>query len=146
LGVEMVVDGALIEHDPGECDGMSFDEYVKRFPIRRPWGADPDAVIFPGGETHAMFRARVGATIDRLCVAHAGATIVVVCHGGVIDGAIRHLMTVPSFGAFDLEIVNTSITELVFRDPQWALLRFNDAAHLHDVEPIPPEARAVEQS
>jgi broad specificity phosphatase PhoE len=59
--------------------------------------------------------------------------VVVVCHGGVIDVAIRHLLSIPLVGTFELHTLNTSITELAFRDPRWALLRYNDAAHLEGV-------------
>jgi 2,3-bisphosphoglycerate-dependent phosphoglycerate mutase len=137
LGVEMVLDERLIEHAPGECDGMTFDDYVRCHPMRSAWGSEPDAEIFPGGETHGMFRARVSESIGALCAKHAGGTIVVVCHGGVIDAAMRHLLGLPVFGAFELNIVNTSITEVVRREERWALLRFNDAAHLEGVAMAP---------
>ena len=68
---------------------------------------------------------------------HAGRTIVIVCHGGVIDAALRQMLRSPMTGSFELFTTNTSLTEFVTatREP-WRLVRYNDAAHL---EGLPTE-------
>ncbi len=95
--------------------------------------------------------ARVTAVIDRLVDRHAGGTVVVACHGGVIvQSMIRFLCLDPGVTAprawFSPE--NTSVTE--FRRGafphapdrggllDWELVRFNDHAHLaHDPGLLP---------
>jgi broad specificity phosphatase PhoE len=59
-------------------------------------GAGPVRQHLPGGETIALFHYRIGAAIRSLVDSHADATILVVCHGGVIDrrGAARVASTV----------------------------------------------------
>jgi probable phosphoglycerate mutase len=127
----LVVDPALGEHDPGpECDGMSFQDFIDRYGMP-DWESDPYAVTFPGGETLADFHHRVGRAIHQLAMAHDGQTVVVVCHGGVIDATFRSLLHLPSTGGFDLRTVNTSLTEFLrLRPGHWQLVRYNDAAHL----------------
>ncbi len=121
------------EHDPGpELDGMSFDDYVVRFGT--PDWEDPDTEIFPGGETTTVFHRRVDAALTRLLADDAGRTVVVVCHGGVIDAVFRRLVGAPGVGVFDLYTLNTSITELVVTAGRWKLDRYNDAAHLAGLE------------
>lgn len=125
-----VLDG-FGEHDPGEvCDGMTFDEFVDRYG-QRDWESDPYSVGFPGGETLAAFHLRIGETIADTVRRYEGKSIVVFCHGGVVDAALRQAMRAPSIGNFDIWTLNTSITELqLFKPGRWRVLRYNDHAHL----------------
>jgi broad specificity phosphatase PhoE len=125
------VEPALGEHDPGDTvDGMRFADFIAAHPDWS-WGADPYADGFPGGETIAGFHLRVGTAVSRIVREHAGSTIVIVCHGGVIDAVLRQLMRAPMTGSFELFATNTSLTEFVTatRDG-WRMVRYNDAAHL----------------
>jgi probable phosphoglycerate mutase len=128
------------EHDPGpDLDGMTFDAYVERFG-RPDWGGDPHHEVFPGGETIAAFHLRVGAALAETLIEHHGESIVVSCHGGVVDAIFRQLLRMAPTGLFDLWTTNTSLTEFVLdapapghadgRDPRWRLVRYNDHAHL----------------
>ena len=130
--VAVEVDAGFGEHDPGpEIDGMTFGAYVERFG-QPDWAGDPHIDVFPGGETTAEFHLRVGQALSRSIRTHAGRTIVVSCHGGVVDAAFRHLLRTAPTGAFELQTLNTAITE--FRrtgSGAWRLMRYNDAAHLH---------------
>lgn len=139
LGLDVVVEPGFGEHDPGpDCDGISFQEFVDRFGMP-DWESDPHAVTFPGGETIAEFDLRVGATFSRTVRDHQGGTIVVVCHGGVIDGLVRTALRAPRTGAFELHTKNTSLTEIVqVRPDRWRLIRYNDAAHLAGLPPESP--------
>lgn len=131
-GMGVDIDAGFGEHDPGpDIDGMSFVGYVERFGSP-DWNGDPHHEVFPGGETIAEFHLRVGAAISRTVREHAGRTIVVACHGGVVDAAFRLLLRAVPTGSFELQTLNTSITE--FRQAPsgtWQLIRYNDAAHLN---------------
>lgn len=137
LGVEEVrVEEGFGEHDPGpECDGLTFDEFVDRYGTP-DWESDPFATTFPGGETLAAFHHRVGTTLHAVLGRHPGATVVVVCHGGVIDTVVRTALHTAASGSFELHTVNASLTELVrIRPGRWRLIRYNDAAHLAEPSP-----------
>lgn len=132
---EPLVDAGFGEHDPGpECDGMTYDEFVNRNPESARWwdAEDPYIASFPGGETMAAFHFRVGNAVRRVLDEHEGRTVVVACHGGVVDAVLRLALRAPSMGGFWLHTLNTSITELVHTaDRQrWRLVRYNDHAHL----------------
>lgn len=140
-GMEINIDAGFGEHDPGpECDGLTFDEFVRRHG-RPDWGDDPNAEFFPGGETIAAFHARVGAALDALTRKHAGQTVVVSCHGGVVDAVLRRTLGTPPTGKFEIHTKNCSLTELIeIRSGHWALLRYNDFAHLRGL----PAATIIE--
>jgi len=80
------------EHDPGPvCDGMTFDDFVAQYG-RPDFNGDPDAVVFPGGETMSQFHARVIGAFQELERDYRGKTVMVTCHGGTIDGVLRHCL------------------------------------------------------
>jgi probable phosphoglycerate mutase len=126
------VDADFGEHDPGPvCDGLTFEDFVERFGMP-DWESDPHAVTFPEGESIAAFHLRVGNALHRTVARHEGRTVMVVCHGGVIDAIVRTALRTPPTGGFELHTLNTSITELIrVRPGRWRLQRYNDAAHLH---------------
>lgn len=119
------------EHDPGpQCDGMSYKDFIDMYGMP-DWETDPHAITFPGGETVAEFHLRVGAALAQTVRSHEGATIVVCCHGGVIDAILRTALRAPTTGFFEVHTLNTSITEVQhLRAGRWKLVRYNDAAHL----------------
>lgn len=139
---EIEIDDGFGEHDPGpEIDGMTFQQYVDRFGSP-DWDGDPHHDVFPGGETTAEFHLRVGAAISRTVRAYAGRTIVVACHGGVVNVAFRHLLNMSDTGNFELTTLNASITEFrtTLTPGRWRLVRYNDAAHLHGLPTATPRS------
>lgn len=128
-------DRELCELEPGECDGLSWDDYQDRWGI--DMRADPYAALSPGGESVADFLLRVGRALHRVATDHAGSTVVVACHGGVVDGSLICFLGLPlqRAGDLDLRTSNAAVTEWVVEaDPgrplRWALRRYNDTAHL----------------
>ena len=128
---EVHVDAGFGEHDPGpDCDGLTFEEFIERHGMP-DWEADPHAVTFPGGETIAELHHRVGMALRDVVARHPGETIVVCCHGGVVNAVLRIALRAPAVGDFELFTTNASLTELALVRPgRWRLLRYNDAAHL----------------
>jgi probable phosphoglycerate mutase len=139
-GLAVDIDPGFGEHDPGpEIDGMTFPAYVERFGT--PDWSDPDLDVFPGGETIAAFHERVGTALARAFETHRGSSIVVACHGGVVDATFRLLLRTASTGAFQLHTLNTSITQFTsVAAGEWGLGRYNDAAHLHGLPAETPRS------
>jgi 2,3-bisphosphoglycerate-dependent phosphoglycerate mutase len=131
------------EHFPGPvCDGMTYEDYVDQFG-GESWEANPYERGFPGGETLAVFQHRIATAIASIAAEHKDKTVVVVCHGGVIDRAVRLLLHSPPNGLFEISTVNTSITEFLnVRDNTWRLIRYNDAAHLAGLPKATPKVVA----
>jgi 2,3-bisphosphoglycerate-dependent phosphoglycerate mutase len=134
----VVQDCAFCELHPGECDGMTWEQFggVYGDPDMR---ANPYTPLSPGGESLAEFQLRAGRALTQVVRDHPGLTVVLVCHGGVIGASMATFLDLPAFGRLvDLQIDNTSITEwLVPVDGQdrSGLVRFNDVAHLAELTP-----------
>jgi 2,3-bisphosphoglycerate-dependent phosphoglycerate mutase len=140
-------DPDLEEVRPGDAEGMTWDQYFAFYGAVEGW--DPAVPFAPNGEAWAHFAARVSATLDRLATTHAGRTILVVAHGGVTDASVFHFFGLDPYvrAPIDFESANTSITEWELRSfpvepsagiiappvERWRLVRYNDAAHLHEL-------------
>lgn len=134
-GRDVLVDPDLGEHDPGpDCDGLTYVEFEQKFG-NPDWENDPYGITFPGGETIAQFQLRIGTAVRRLIDDHQDATVVVFCHGGVIDTVLRQALRTFGTGSFEIHTKNTSITEVeLVRTGRWRLIRYNDVAHLVGLE------------
>ncbi|MBW2282284.1 MAG: histidine phosphatase family protein [Deltaproteobacteria bacterium] len=134
--LEAARDCDLCELHPGECDGLVWADYRERYGF--DMRAEPERPMSPGGESLASFQARVEARLERVLREHAGQTVVIVAHGGVVSAVslslMAHGMHLPR--PFRMRTENTSITEWLHDadvqrgDPAWLLVRYNDAAHL----------------
>ncbi len=125
------IDGDLEEHRPGEADGLPFAEFGDVYE-HFDFADQPFRPMAPGAESLAGFHQRAGAAIHQLLEKTAGSTSLVACHGGVVDVAMRSLLSIGLRPTFDLHTLNTSLTEFK-RDAgskRWTLVRYNDSAHL----------------
>lgn len=122
----------LCERHPGEADGIGWEELEQRY-----WSDGKRTlydVLSPGGESWAAFLVRAGAALRGIAREHEGRTVVVVCHGGVVEASFRAFGNLPVEPPFRLRVDHTSLTEWRLRtdEPRWQLFRFNDAVHLLD--------------
>ncbi|CAN5416017.1 hypothetical protein BH10ACT1_BH10ACT1_42890 [soil metagenome] len=132
-------DCELCELHPGECDGLTWPEWQER------WGFDPFAdreqPLSPDGESFLSFARRVIKALDALIEQHAGQSIALVVHGGVVWTTMMHLLGFDeesvSLGQLRFDPANTSLTEWHRNDDTgaWFLDRYNDAAHLEGLAP-----------
>ncbi len=128
-GLEVGVDCDLCEMHPGECDGMTWQEFARLYPTP-DFAADPDRALSPGGESWSGFQRRVDVSLRSLADRHQGETVVAACHGGVVNASLAVFLGADDAIRLDLRTRNTSITEWEREDGRWRLLRYNDSAHL----------------
>ena len=95
----------------GEADGMRLDVFAATYGVP-DYEREPYRPLAPGGESWAQFMLRVGTTLHRIAEEYDGKTVVIVCHGGVIDGSMICLfgLNTHALPAADLHTHNTSIT------------------------------------
>jgi 2,3-bisphosphoglycerate-dependent phosphoglycerate mutase len=135
-GLEHRTDCGLCELHPGEADGLTWLEFGRLYPVP-DFTTDPDRPLSPGGESWSSFLRRVEPNLVALADRHGGETVVVACHGGVVNASLVSFLGLSHDGTrLDLRTVNTSITEWEREDGSWRLLRYNDSAHLAKVSAL----------
>jgi probable phosphoglycerate mutase len=125
------LDPALRERGFGLFQGMTFEEVDGRWPDQaiRWRRRDPD--FGPaGGERLIDFHARCVAAVWRLAEAHAGQTIVVVAHGGVMDSLYRAAVAVDVAAARTWKLDNAAVNRLLWSPQGLSMVGWNDRSHL----------------
>jgi len=139
----LLLDDEIQELRPGLADGMTEEEYDKKYGFP-DFTNNPFQVVAPEGENWGQFMLRVGTALDRIIREHEGKTIVLFCHGGIIDGSFLFFfrmssLSVPPAGFYTR---NTSITHwhrVTWKrrndqeSTRWRLINYNDAVHLYDI-------------
>jgi probable phosphoglycerate mutase len=89
--IDPLVDIRLRERHFGIFQGHTLEDIAARWPVEfAAWRErNPDWVI-PEGESARQFIERVLEVLDEITHRHAGGTVAVVAHGGVLDVAYRY--------------------------------------------------------
>ena len=104
-------------------------EYVETYGAP-DWDLEPDALTAPGGESLLGFYERCREAIERTVAQHPKELVVIVCHGGFIEQAMKIYQGVGPQVRLRPRIENCSMTEIEFREEWRRLLRYNDRAPL----------------
>jgi probable phosphoglycerate mutase len=99
----------------------------------------------PDGESVRQFHARVLAAVRGLADAHAGKTLLLVTHGGVLDMLWRTVHGHSLNGPRECAIPNTGINRLRWRAGTLDIVRWGDDAHLAGLPEQPQTAPPAER-
>lgn len=96
----------------------------------------------PAGENWVEFNLRATSALHRLMQEYAGKTIVLVCHGGIVQASFTYFfgMTIHQLQRTDIDTDFTAIThwQVFAREEGWQpnflLERYNDRPHLDGVD------------
>lgn len=126
-------DARLRERHYGHFQGMTFDEAEARHPehFRRFRGRDPHFALPDQGESLVGLAARVHAALEDIAGRHAGESVVVVTHGGVLDIVHRLATGQPLETARDFAIPNAALNWIEHSAGSWRLIAWADESHLH---------------
>jgi broad specificity phosphatase PhoE len=89
-GMEPRVDDGLREIHCGVFEGLGLQQLQREHPelwARNEAQQDSD-FAWPGGESYRQFRTRIVGTLSRIAREHAGGTVAIVTHTGLISQAI----------------------------------------------------------
>jgi 2,3-bisphosphoglycerate-dependent phosphoglycerate mutase len=139
-GLDVRTECGFCEGHVGEAEGRPYAE-LEGLWAATEWTDDHRPV--PGWETWREMAERVARALDETLARHAGETVVVACHGGVIVHAMQRWLALDdgarSAGGW-FAPTNSSLTEWrqapnPYRRCGLAmeLVRYNDHAHLADV-------------
>ena len=134
-GLELIIDDELAEFDKEATSYIPYEELKatrdERF-LAMTEGRLEDYDIDP-----KVFQAGIVAALDRVIGANPGATVGVVCHGGVINAYLAHILGIDRLLFF--EPGYTSISRVAAsRRGDRSVVSLNELAHLRHASPPPP--------
>ncbi len=123
----------LCEIHPGVTDGMSWKDVAEKFGEIDVF-ANPDKPIAPGAESWNQMRDRVIRFLSFVARRHAGETVLIFTHKGVVDATIEAWLNV-SPRALGIGTSNTGVTTWLMQTNEHGgfapvLISYNDSSHL----------------
>jgi probable phosphoglycerate mutase len=133
LALPVKLDARLRERHYGIFETLTYVEAKARFPedYLRFKLRDPD-YDFESGESLRRFHARSIECLSALVARHAGESILVFTHGGVLEMAYRHATGKPLASPRDFEIPNAALNRIEAGAQGWSVEAWADRSHLED--------------
>ena len=120
----------LREMHVGAWSGMTSAEVRERHPDQwECYARGEDGPRGGHGETQAEMEARVMGIVEDLVRRHPCERLLLVTHGGPVRIVLRRLRRASGISG-DMQIDNTSLTEICFEPSGPRIVRVNDTAHL----------------
>ena len=133
-----LLDAALREQHFGIVEGLQVADIKSRYADAwAQWVRFEADFAFQGGESTRVFHARVLAALRALARQHAGQTLAVVTHGGVLDMVYRSARGLPLSGPRVSEIPNAGLNRVRVRGEAIEIVDWADTRHLADLPPQP---------
>ena len=128
LGLEAVVSEGVAEFDRNSREYVPVEELrATNDPrweklLRGEWdGVDEDP---------SLFKARVVATVEDMIARHPGGRVVVVCHGGVINQYLAHVLGIETNIGFFYPKYTSIHRVMAARSGERSIVSINEASHL----------------
>ena len=115
------------EVDFGDWTGLTWEQVHSRYQISAfDWLDQIDRGVIANAETGAEFRTRVEPALRQIIQEHAGQSVAVVCHGGVIRMMLSILLdlALPKMAAFEIDYASVSQVEHHERKTEANLINF----------------------
>lgn len=136
-GLEVGTDAGLRERSFGIFEGHTYAEIDARWPAEAARWRRHDPDFGPDeGETFRAFYARSIAAATRIAAAHAGGSIAIVTHGGVLDCLYRAACGIAVEAPRTWELGNAAINRLLYTPRGFTLVGWSDTAHLDGDRPL----------
>jgi probable phosphoglycerate mutase len=137
LGLALAVDPGLRERSFGVFEGYSYADIDARWPVEAGRWRRHDPDFGPAeGETFRAFSARAVAAATRIAAAHAGRSIAIVTHGGVLDCLYRAACGIALEAPRTWDLGNAAINRLLYTPRGFTLVGWSDTAHLEGDMPL----------
>lgn len=131
LGLAPSLDAALRERHYGKFETLTYAEARERHPedYARFRAKEPD-YDFGTGESLRRFYERSVACVGAIAARHAGETVLVFTHGGVLEMVRRHALGSGLASPRDFEIPNAAINWIEAGPGAWRVLAWAETGHL----------------
>ncbi|MCQ8102649.1 alpha-ribazole phosphatase family protein [Methylomonas sp. SURF-2] len=124
---DIALEPAWMEMDFGDWDGLGTEQIMRENPgaldafYKQPLDYSP-----PNAETYANFAARIRCAWDALIVKHAGQSVLVVTHAGVIRVLYSQLLNIPAQHSFQIDVPHACLSRFsCFDDEHGRFVQLN---------------------
>ncbi len=132
-GLAVRLDARLRERHYGSFEGRTREDLERDQPDAfERWRAREPDFAPDGGESLRALHERVASALAELAGRHAGRTIAVVTHGGVLDCAYRVATGLALEAPRLHDLSNASLNRIAWDGSGFALLAWGDVGHLAD--------------
>lgn len=133
-GHQISFDPRLRERDLGIFEGLTKTEIAQKFPGEHD-GYENGGLDFviPQGESIRQRFERSVASLDQIAAAHPSERVVVVTHGGVLNGLLRRTLGVPLEAERGFAIHNAAWTLFLCTKGLWQMVSWGDISHLDGI-------------
>ncbi len=134
-GWEVIPREDLRERDLGVLEALTTEEMLEsEAEIYRSFRNDGPEYVPPGGESFKQFCDRCSKAVEAIALAHEGAKIGIVTHGGVLGALFRYILNVPLEKERNFVLLNCSLNRIEKKDNAWNLVSWGDIAHLEGMD------------
>jgi len=131
LGLGVRLERALRERHYGMFERLTYVEVKERYPAEYARFRDKDLDFdFVSGESLRAFAERALACVAALVERHAGESILVFTHGGVLEMVYRHATGRGLSSARDFEIPNAALNRIEVAGGAWRVAAWAEVSHL----------------
>ncbi|RPJ00496.1 MAG: histidine phosphatase family protein [Chloroflexi bacterium] len=130
LHIEPTVDERLNEFDIGCIEGMADQEIQEKYPdVLKAYLERTSDFRFPGGETGEEAARRITAYLEEIRRLHAGESIILVSHDGLIRVLACTILGLPVYHRWKFRVDLCGIMEIAAQadGDKWKLIRFNQS-------------------
>ena len=109
--VELFIEKGWSEINFGDWEGLTAAQISQQNPATlEQFYADPFSFTPPKAESYAHFCARIQTVWEQLIEKHAGTTVLVITHGGVIRCIFSQLLQLSAQNSFQIEVPHACLT------------------------------------
>ncbi len=131
IALPVNTDRRLSERHLGTMQGLTKEAFRQQFPGE--WAdfhsGDPD-YCFPGGESARQRYERSVSCVEDLAQRYPGQTVLVVTHGGVLNGLFYKATRIPLSEPRQFSLFNAAINSFSVCGDSWRLESWGDTCHL----------------
>lgn len=127
------VDARLRERHLGVLQGLTRAEIADRYPEARMAQQQTGSFdVIPEGETRQERADRGVTVLSEIAARHAGQTVAVVTHSGILTGFLEFVLGLPGGSSWRFRKDNASFNAFRYEGSIWTLNTWNDVSHLKD--------------
>ena len=129
--IEVIPDPRLRERHLGVFQGLDKKSIDEKYPeeLERYKSGDPDHIILKGESSRQRYQ-RSTSRFLQLAEEHAGSSLILVTHGGVLRGILEMVLELPQNGLRHFSLLNASIARFSYVRGHWMMDSWGETCHL----------------